>query len=371
MTVITEDDIRALATIRSSAAPVVSCYLDVDGRRYVRPADYERVLEGMVRRARNRPDGDEDLAADLDRVVRLVQQGFDRSFVRGVAIFACSSSDLFSVHELPVPVRNEIVVNRAPAVGQLEVVVQQSERIAVLAADKRRARVFVFRLGELIEHTERTDDLGRDYDSVGEHDRGGVAEHQEELAHQHLRRAAELTWSVYQSEGFDHLVIAAPEHLATELEADLHPYLRERLHGRLDLSPTATEAEIRRAASEAEQSIEQAREARLVEELRAAAASNGRGVAGIGPVLDALAEHRVDRLLVSDGYTSEGWVCPECRRLATVGRECPRCGAEMSQVTDVVEEAVEEALSQSCRVDVCTGNADLDVLGRVGALLRF
>jgi hypothetical protein len=43
----------------------------------------------------------------------------------------------------------------------------------------------------------------------------------------------------------------------------------------------------------------------------------------------------------------------------------------MEAVDDVVEEAVEEALVQSCRISVCTGNADLDVLGRVGALLRF
>ena len=43
----------------------------------------------------------------------------------------------------------------------------------------------------------------------------------------------------------------------------------------------------------------------------------------------------------------------------------------MSQVEDVVEEAVSEAISQSCRVKVCRDNPDLDVLGRVGALLRF
>jgi peptide chain release factor subunit 1 len=43
----------------------------------------------------------------------------------------------------------------------------------------------------------------------------------------------------------------------------------------------------------------------------------------------------------------------------------------MDPVDDVVEEAVEEALAQSCRVTVCAGNADLDVLGRIGALLRY
>jgi len=37
----------------------------------------------------------------------------------------------------------------------------------------------------------------------------------------------------------------------------------------------------------------------------------------------------------------------------------------------VVEEAVEAALSQSCQIAVVRDNADLDVMGRIGALLRF
>jgi hypothetical protein len=43
----------------------------------------------------------------------------------------------------------------------------------------------------------------------------------------------------------------------------------------------------------------------------------------------------------------------------------------MDGVDDVIEEAVEEALSQSCRVEICVGNADLDVLGGIGALVRY
>jgi hypothetical protein len=43
----------------------------------------------------------------------------------------------------------------------------------------------------------------------------------------------------------------------------------------------------------------------------------------------------------------------------------------MTQVQDVVEEAVEVALGQGSRVVTCLGNADLDVHGRIGALLRF
>jgi hypothetical protein len=43
----------------------------------------------------------------------------------------------------------------------------------------------------------------------------------------------------------------------------------------------------------------------------------------------------------------------------------------MVRVPDVVEDAIEEGLTQGVRVTICDGNADLDVLGRIGALLRY
>jgi hypothetical protein len=43
----------------------------------------------------------------------------------------------------------------------------------------------------------------------------------------------------------------------------------------------------------------------------------------------------------------------------------------MREEQDVVAAAIDAALAASCRVDVCDRSADLDVLGRIGALLRF
>jgi peptide subunit release factor 1 (eRF1) len=68
---------------------------------------------------------------------------------------------------------------------------------------------------------------------------------------------------------------------------------------------------------------------------------------------------------------AEGWRCHGCGRLATVGRRCPACGGAMDHVDDVVEDAVQEALVQHCRVSILVDNADLDVLGCIGALLRY
>jgi peptide subunit release factor 1 (eRF1) len=124
------------------------------------------------------------------------------------------------------------------------------------------------------------------------------------------------------------------------------------------------------AALEVEEKVERAKQGALVDRLRDAVGGTG-AVAGLDPVLKTLVERRVETLVVSDGYEAPGWRCDNCQLLAVKGRQCPLCGGAMISASDVIEEAIEEALTQSCKVSVVKDNADLDVLGRIGALLRF
>ena len=370
MASLTQDAIRSLAGFKAHDAPVVTLYLDVDGRRFVRPKDYEVHLDQLLRQVREHKNGSAP-QEDLRRIEAHVKAGFDRSRTRGLVIFSCTSGGLWQVIELPVPVRNQLVINQAPQVKQLETIVESYERFGVLLADKQRARMFVFELGELVDKSERFDQLPRHDDDHGDWDKEHVRDHSAAAAHQHLKRAAEVAFSVYQDRPFDHLIIAAPEELAKEVEALLHSYLRKRVAARLSLPINASDPVIRAAALEVEEKVERAKQATLVTRLREAVGAGSGGVAGIDPVLKALVERRVDTLVVSDGYEAPGWRCDGCRLLAVKGRRCPVCGSAMTQASDVVEEAIEEALTQSCKVSVIKDNADLDVMGRIGALLRF
>lgn len=371
MAAITEDEIRQLAGFRGEKAPVTSVYLDVDGRRYVRHRDYELELERLLRRAQAKGNDTASVADDFRRIGDYVRAGVDRSHTRGLAMFSCAAHDFFEVVSLPVPVRSQLVVNRVPAVRQLEEVVEEHERLAVLLADRQRTRLFVFEMGELVERDESLDELPRDYDHRGERERGDVQHHVDELAAQHLRRAADAAWAAFQENEFAHLCVGAPDAVASALESSFHPYLQERLGPRLAVSPSAGLDEIRRAAADAGAELERRREQALVDQLRADVARGHRAVAGLPDVLAMLADRRVDRLLVSHGFSTSGWFCDACEVLADVGRTCARCGGEMRPIDDIVEEVVEHALLQACRIQVCVDNADLDCLGRVGAFLRY
>jgi peptide chain release factor subunit 1 len=372
--VISDDRIRSLAAHRGSPV-VTSCYLDVDGRRYPRHVDYEQQLDHLRRQARERaagldPAAIQSVEADLGRICAWVKGGFDRSRVRGLAFFCCSADGFFEVIESPLPVRNEIVLNDTPHVLQLESLTQAYDRFAVLLVDRQRARLFRFELGELSERTEVFDAVPRRHDSGGR-SASNIQRHTDELAHKHLKHAAEVAFDELGGDPVDHLILGGPHEVVAEFEALLHPYLKERVAARLSIMVTAAPEEVRSAALEVEGELSRAAEEAMVDRLRNQVGAGNGGVAGLEPTLRALVERRVDTLLVSDGYEAPGWRCPSCRWLAVKGRRCPVCGTSMQLVEDVVEQAVEEALANKCRVEVVRESADLDVLGRIGALLRF
>jgi peptide chain release factor subunit 1 len=372
--VISEERIRALAGYQGRPV-VTSCYLDVDGRRFPRHVDYETQLDHLVRCGKERAMGlgaqaARSIEADLDRIVSWVRGGFERSRVRGLAFFACSTDGFFEVVESPRSVRNEVVLDHTPHVRQLQSLLDEYERFAVVLVDRQRARLFRFELGELDEKTEVFDAVPRRHDQGGRSAKN-IQRHTDELAHKHLKHAAEVTFEEMQGRRVDHLILGGPQELVSEFEALLHPYLRERVVARVSVMVTASPEEVRQAALEVESEVDRRQEGALVSRLRDAVGSGNGGVAGLGTTLRALVERRVDMLLVSDGYEAPGWRCPSCRFIAIMGRGCPVCGASMELVDDVVEHAVEEALTNKTRVQIVRENADLDVLGRIGALLRF
>ena len=366
---INESRIRDLAGFKGEDGPVTSVYLDVDGRRRIRARDVEMALDRMIRPVRERESA--SVCADLDRIEAHVKAGIDRSHVRGLAIFACSPHDFWEVVELAVPVPDRLVVNHSPYVRELETLVAQHEKFAVLLVDRQQARLSVFQQGVLEQKGEHTDYLPRHDDDGGQLGKDQVAGHAGAAAQRHLRHAASAALALHQDEGFDHFVLCGPDEVTAEVERDLHAYLRERLVARIPLAVHASDDEIRQAVEDVEGGVERAREAAAVARLRQAVGAGTTGAGGLDAVLAALVARRVDTLIVSEGFVAPGWRCPSCNWVGTMGRRCPLCVADMEQVDDVVEEAVEEALAQACKVVVCRENADLDVLGRIGALLRY
>jgi peptide chain release factor subunit 1 len=375
--------VKRLVRYEGSDRPVTTLYLNVDGRENIRPEDYRHRLETMVKEALSK-ESDETrikfIESDLARISHFVNDEFERNNTRGLAVFACGD-DLWQTIELTLPVEDHLVVNRTPHVRILETLLDEYETIGVLITDKQKARLLVIELGRIVEREEVVDPVPRHDDDKGDWEKDHVRDHSAAIASQHMRNAATAMFDLYQRCHFEHLVVFVADELKDELCKNLHDYLKQRKVGRGNLPLNTSDHEIVNASHGLVQKWKRNRENEDVSRLRAALAINDvarrssgelvGAVVGLEDTLQAIYEKRVETLLVSAGFTAEGWRCPGCNCIATVGRRCRVCGDEMTLVDDVVEEAVEDAIGQKCRVEFCSDNADLDVMGRIGALLRF
>jgi len=378
---ITRERLRRLAGIRTGEAKVLSLFLNLDPREFAtasaRSTELRSVLDRAARLIREDealgPTARTSLRADLERIQsELGSGGLDAKGAHGLAVFASDAADLFEVLKLAEPVDHEPVIADAPFIEPLSAI-GAPERWCVLLVNRRMARLFCGP-GAALEEVELIEDELR-----RRHDQGGwsQANYQRSIdkdVADHLRHAAQVAFAHLQHDLPVGILIGAPHELAGDFEGHLHPYLRERLAGRLDIDVEHTSADdVRRAA---EPSIEQAARARedkaLARMAEAFGAATGRAASGLPAVVAAVHEQRVEILLVEAGFAAPGVLCPTCHWLGTEeATVCPADGSATERLDDLVEAAVERSLTQAADVRVLRDRAELASHGHIAAVLRF
>lgn len=380
MTVADRETLRKLADWSTSGFPVVSLYLDVDGSRLPKRADYLARAEHLTHRAHenartmNDREHARSVQRDAQRMWDYINGEFDRKGgVRGLALFGCSAMGLWEEIVVPRRVPERVVVGERPYLVPLEALVEGFETMCVALVDRERARVFISAVDRIEEVSDMLDEV------PGWHDQGGWAQarfqrHIRDHIQRHLKHAAEVLLRLMQRGRYDRLVLAGPDEAVADLERELHDYVRRTIVGRITLAVTTSATDVLERVRRLEEELERHREEKAIRRLTSETdGKTGRAVAGIEDTLRALEEGRVDTLLVAADLEVAGVRCPSCGHLELRGRSCPACGVSTEETSDLVEEAVESALRQRTRVEVVPQGlaAGLARLGGVGALLRF
>jgi peptide chain release factor subunit 1 len=367
--------LRNLAEWTSNGTPVSSLYLDVDGRRYPRKQDCEIRADELCRSLQEQAEGlgrkaRRSVAGDGARMLEFLRD-LDRGNTRGIALFSSSEAGLWEEIRVVRPVKDRAAVADQPYIMPLEALVETYESFCTVLVDREKARLFLAHVGSILEQSEVFDDV------PGRHDQGGWSQsrfqrHVDDHVSRHLKHVAEVLLQFLKRSGFDHLILAGPEEAVAEFERVLHDYLAQRVVARISLPMTASTAEVLARSLEIEERLEEEKERRIVERLRAEAAAGRQAVMGFPGVIEALNDGRVDTLVVPFGLESKGRRCVNCGRLAIDGKRCVTCGGKLEIVPDVVETAVAAALRQSARVETVSfaGPEALDG-ERIGALLRY
>jgi hypothetical protein len=374
---LTRDRLRRLADVQPDRGRVLSVFMNLDPSEFPTPAARSSQITSILTEAARRVDDAGDLGhderaalkADVERVREVLNGDIAGNATRAVAVFACRPANLFEVVPLRDPIDSRVVLDDTPYVEPL-VYAGAAERWCVLLANRRVARLFTGPGDELAETDRIEDDVHR------RHEKGGwsQANYQrsvEKEVEDHVAHTAAVAFELYKRRGFDRLLVGAPDELVGDLEAKLHPYLRERLVGRISCDVEhASVDQVRTCASERILEFAQAREREALDRLAHGVGSGERGAAGLAQVLAALNEARVEVLLVARGMTAEGFCDPATGLLYATAEELP-AGAEPKPVADIVEKAIEKAIEQSAEILGIRHHDDLGPLGGIGAVLRF
>jgi peptide subunit release factor 1 (eRF1) len=370
---ITQTRLRALAEVRPERGRVLSVFLNLDPAEFATaPARSSAITSVMTDAAHKIEssdglDHDERMAlrADVDRVREvLAASDVASNGTRGVAVYACAEAGLLEVLRLRRPVDSKVVLERTAFIEPL-VMQGTDEQWMVLLTNRRAARIFVGP-GDALEETDRIVD-----DVHSQHDQGGWSQLNyqrsvEKEVSDHLARTAELAFEIYKRRGLDRVLVGGPEELLGEFKGKLHPYLRERIAGKIAVDvENAGLDEVRAEAQRAIENHTRKSEREALDRLVEAVGRGGRGAAGISQVLDALNQARVEMLLIDESFRAGG------RRDFEAGLLLPEDADAGEPVDDIVEPAIEKALEQSASPVVVRYHDDLQPLGGIGAVLRF
>jgi peptide chain release factor subunit 1 len=377
---ITRDRLRRLAEADVGGAKVLSLFLNLDPREFATPPARSTEVRSLLDRAgrlvhkeADRLDHEqkESLRADLERVQSELGNGAGTKGAHGLAIFSCSAAGLFEILRLSEPVDHEPVVSDGPYLAPLSGI-GEPERWCVVLVNRRSARLFCGSQ-EALEELALVDDGTRN-----RHDQGGWSQSNYQRSvdkdvQDHLKHVAEVVFLQMKAKLPQGVIVGGPQETLTDFEGTLHPYLRDRLAGRIDIDVENSSIEdVRKCAAEKIAAAAREREDKALSRLAELFGSNGRAASGLNDVLGAVHEQRVEVLLVDRGFTAPGVCCPQCGFLGEAEiTACPADGTPVEPRDNVVEAAIERAITQSADVHVVRDRPELTSHGHVAAILRF
>ena len=314
------------------------------------------------------------LHADLDRVLDLATNL--RGASRGRAVFACSAQNFWKEYELP------------PRLGETHIYLQSQFQLKPLAAllgaqpalcvavvDRQRARVFDLRLDDLRERGAIVHMLSRNASSYGYN--GYEAGHAErrvaEEALQHFKSVAERLRTDFERGIWERLIVGCQDANWPEFEANLHPYVKQRLIGRFsaDVASVSNE-EIRDHAAPVLDRWITERGTKKVDDALDLARSNTRGVAGLRRVLQALETGEVQTIFLNEKFSARAVQCPHCGHLdAHLIAACVACGRATRELADASDAIIPIAIRRDIELFYLKDHEGLDRAGNIAALLRF
>lgn len=379
MKLLNRDQIETLARFKSKNFLTTSFYLNTDKSRLTKK-EIRLSLKNLLKK--NRPLIDQmdiskekrdSLHQDLDKINRFVTQSLASYNHQGLAIFSSAKENFWQVFNLPDPPRNRIVFDQNSYVRPLSVFLDEYHHICTLLLDRREAKWCEVYMGEISILQSLIDEVPRKVKEGGweGYESKRIERHVASRLHEHFKNAAHVTFNLFKKNHFDWLFLGCKDEHWAEFEPLLHPYLKNKLKGRIKAKPSDSRDKILREALQLEKKLKNEREDEIVNDLISELEKGGLAVSGVKDTLRKLNRGEVQTLVITRNFSKQGKICPKCGFLFLDELRCPSCQIKTEKVVDVIDEAVEAALDKHCSIKHILPPSKLNRYGNIGAFLRY
>jgi peptide subunit release factor 1 (eRF1) len=385
---ITREQLRELALFHDENSCAVSFYFQPSTPRNKAHKEDTILIKDLARETLRHLEstGSEDrtpeskakkdsVRADIDRIVQ--RSGELRSNgAHAKGVFACAARNLWREFDLPPTLAaTQLSADRRFHLKPLAHLLGAFPRLGVALVDRRRARFFDLRLGELTERLGLFQPLSRKgrSDGYAGYDGGHAQRRVEDEALHHFKAVAETLKQSLEKGVFEKWILGCQEQQRAQLEPHLHAYVSQALLGRFPADVGhITNEQIR---AHAERIVDRWQDDRR-RELAAAAISRSRshtrGVTGLRRVLQSLESGEVQTLLLGENLQGHAVECSACGHLdAHLVSDCPLCGRATQEVVDVGEAILPYVIRHDIEMFYVKDNPEFDKVGNIAALLRF
>ncbi|MBI1882879.1 MAG: hypothetical protein HYS08_01545 [Chlamydiae bacterium] len=370
--------IEELINMKTDSLPLVSFYLGMEGSRYSKKNCENALKDLMKEREKDIQNFEKNknhklsLEKDFEKIRQYVKNELDWKGKKGVAIFSSSSMNFWQVYFLPSSVKNTLVIDHTPYIRPLIALFDEYRRFCMVLVDKSKARIFEVFLGEIEEHTEFTDALPRKAKAGGwkGYEENRIQRHLTEEVRKHFKKVADSLTDLFKLHHFDWLILGGHRAEFPEFEKELRPFLEDRIVARLEMDLRASQENILEKALKVEKEISKEHGETSVKNLLELTGER-QAVTGVLGTLTAFRRGQVHSLVVSRDYQVPGMRCLKCGYLDQEHKNCPQCKEPLQAIPDLVDDLVEAAVTQGCKVEYVSGNGRDRQWGGIGAILRF
>ncbi len=371
--------VEMLAKIKTHPYQATSFYLNTDkGQQSLKAinAAYKALVNQArmaLEKAELNKEQKKSLLDDLEKISQFCALKLNSWKAPGLALFSCSGQNFWQELELPHGPRNRIVQDFDFYTRPLAAILEKYKKTCVFLLNRKNAVWYEVFLGEikLLDTLESKVPKQVKEGGFEGNEAKKIERHVEAMLLEHFKKAANRTFEILKQNNFNWLLVGCDDQYYPKLEEHFHTYIRNKLAGRIKARPETEPSKILKECLEIEDKLKKKEEEELVKKFVSELESGGRAVSGLADTLRRLNSFEVQSILVTHNFSKPGKVCPGCHRLFLNEEECPNCRIKTEEAADVVDEALELAMSRNIPVYQITPPSRLDHYGNIGAFLKF